>query len=39
TKVGVGYGSGGQSQIKADISRRFADDAAGIRLNAIKRSG
>lgn len=39
TKVGVGYGSGGQSQIKADISRRFADDAAGIRINAIKRSG
>lgn len=39
THVGVGYGSGAQRYIKADISRRFADNAAGVRVNAVRRTG
>lgn len=39
TQVGVGYGTGAQRYIKADISRRFADNAAGVRVNAVRRTG
>ena len=39
TQLDLGYGSGAQRHIKADISRRFANDAAGVRLNAVKRQG
>lgn len=39
SRVGLSYGSGDQRSIKADISRRFADDAAGVRVNAVKREG
>lgn len=39
THVGVGYGTGAQRYIKADISRRFADNAAGVRVNAVRRTG
>ncbi|MGG4604593.1 TonB-dependent receptor [Paenalcaligenes sp. Me131] len=39
TQVGVGYATGAQRYIKADISRRFADNAAGVRVNAVRRTG
>ncbi|WP_323018194.1 TonB-dependent receptor [Castellaniella sp.] len=40
TRVSTGWGSGGQSQIAMDVSRRFGhEDRMGVRLNAARHGG
>lgn len=39
TDITAGLSSGGQNYVAADVARRFADRAAGIRVNVARREG